>query len=78
MGTMEVTGATWETIARWAAEGEGFVDVTMHTQPMRYTAGWEDGDVVATQGDAPIHVDRHASVKDAVPDDLMAARDANA
>lgn len=74
---MEVKGAALQVIARWAAEGEGFVDVTLHTQPTRYIAGWEDGDVLATQGDAHIHVDCHGSVKDVVPDDLVAARDAD-
>lgn len=72
---MEVTGAL-QPIARWAAEGESFVDVTLHNRPPRYAVGRDEGDVVATQGDARIQVDCHGSVEDAVPDDLVAARDA--
>ncbi len=77
MGTLEVKGAELQTIARWAVEGESSVDVTLQNRPTRYAVGWEEGDAVATQGDAHSHVDCRGSVKDAVPDDLVAAPDAD-
>lgn len=74
---MEVKGAALQTIARWAAERESFVDVTLHNPPTRYTVGWEEDDALATQRDARVDVDCHGSVKDAVPDDSVAALDAD-
>jgi len=65
---VEVGAAALKAIACWAVEGEGFVPVTLYDQPTRYVSGWEDGDVVATQGDAHIHVRADGLVKDAIPD----------
>jgi hypothetical protein len=74
VGTMQLKGAGLQTIARWAADGEGFVPVVLHDIPTSYTVGWEDGDILAIQGDAHIHIDSHGSVKD---DDLAVAHRAD-
>jgi hypothetical protein len=71
---MEVSGAALKTIARWAEEGERFVVVTLHDHASGYVAGWEAGDILATQGDAHIHVDVRGLVKETVPDHLSASR----
>jgi len=71
VGIVEVSGAALKTISRWAAKGEGFADVTLHDRPATYVVGWEDGDILATQGDAHVHLDARGVVKNAVPEDLL-------
>jgi hypothetical protein len=71
VGSTAVSGAGLKTIAQWAADGEDFLTVTLFDQPTHYVADWVEGDIVAIQGDAHIHVDRHGVVKDVVPDDAV-------
>lgn len=78
MGTTVVSEAALKTIARWAADGKCFVSVTLYDRSTRCVSDWEEGDIVATQGDAHIHVDGHGSVKDAVPDDPVPPQESTA
>jgi hypothetical protein len=71
VGMIEVRPAALKAIACWAVEGEGFARVTLYDEPTGYVSGLEHGDVLATQGDAHIHVGADGLVKDAVPDDLV-------
>lgn len=76
VATMEVSGAALETIARWAVEGGAYLPITLHHCPTTYVVGWEDLDILATQGDAEIHVDARGLIKDAVPDDPVSSQNA--
>jgi hypothetical protein len=69
VGTVDISGASLKTIAAWADEGEDLQLVTLYERRVSYVDDWADGDVVATQGDAYIHVDVHGLVKEIVPVD---------
>jgi hypothetical protein len=73
VGSTAASGAALKRIAQWAEDGQDFMPVILYDQPTHYVAGWDKGDIVATQGDAHIHVDSHGVVKDVVPNDTVAA-----
>jgi hypothetical protein len=59
-----------KAIACWPVEAR-VSSRSLHDEPTGYVSDWEDGDVLATQGDAHIHVGADGLVKDAVLDDLV-------
>jgi hypothetical protein len=48
-------------------ERSGLVALTLFSEPVSYALGWQAGDVLATQGDAYIHVDPLGTIKQCVP-----------
>lgn len=67
MDKFELTATQTEVLRRWAETGPEFVEVVVHAVPPSYARSWETGDVLATQGDAFVHVGSIGVVKDAVP-----------
>jgi hypothetical protein len=71
---MEITAAALRTIDRWAEEGEDFLPVELRCDRPAYVGTWAPGDIVATQGDAHVHVvDAGGQVKEDVPPALILA-----
>jgi hypothetical protein len=69
---MEAKGATLQTIARWAAWSEGTVDVTLQDGPTTYTVGLGMRDVLATQRQAHIYIERCGLIGDTLQDVVVA------
>lgn len=61
------TAAQIDVVGRWTERGPDLLKVVVHAAPPRYLREWETGDVIATQGDAFVHVGSDGAVKDAVP-----------
>jgi hypothetical protein len=76
VGVVESSGAAPRTIAAWTMDGEGFLEVRLHDRPPAYARGWASGDVLATQGDAHIHVDVGGAVKEVVRRDPLTGQGA--
>lgn len=62
-----LTAAQIDVVGRWAESGPDFLSVVVHAAPPGYARKWETGDVIATQGDAFVHLGPGGIVKDAVP-----------
>ncbi len=62
-----LTAAQIEVVGGWTERGPDFLAVVVYAAPPRYAREWETGDVIATQGDAFVHVGSGGAVKDAVP-----------
>jgi len=62
-----LTAAQIDVVGRWTERGPDLVTVVVHAAPPSYAREWETGDVIATQGDAFVHVGSGGAVKDAVP-----------
>jgi hypothetical protein len=67
MGEVRLSTHQAEVLAAWAEAGLAFVAITLRDDPLPYVAGWQDGDVLATQGDAHIHLGEDGAVKAVVP-----------
>ncbi|HEY7933531.1 MAG TPA: hypothetical protein VID48_06875 [Solirubrobacteraceae bacterium] len=65
--SVELTAAQARVLAEWAVEGDGFVPLRLDDRPPMFAHGWVDGDVLVTQGDAHLHIDKAGCVKDMVP-----------
>jgi hypothetical protein len=63
-----LTPSQGAAIARWVADGPGFVTPELYVTPPRFAHDWAPGDVLIVQGDAHLHLDTQGNVKEAVPD----------
>jgi hypothetical protein len=71
MREIEMTGAQAEVIAAWSERGESFVPLVVYAVPPSYARGWNEGDLLVTQGDAHLQLDVSGVVKEVVPPALM-------
>lgn len=62
-----LTSAQIDVLEGWAESGPDFLTVMVNAASPSYARDWETGDVIATQGDAFVHVGSGGAVKDAVP-----------
>lgn len=67
MTTVVLTSTQAKAVARWAEDGEDFTSLLLFDSPPGFAHAWADGDLIAIQGDAHIHIDRAGRVKEAVP-----------
>lgn len=67
VNAVRMTAEQVEAVASWSVGGPEFVAVTVHGCAPAYAVDWKAGDVLATQGDAHIHVAPSGRIKDVVP-----------
>ncbi len=67
VSAVRLTAEQVETVASWSVGGPDLVAVTVFGEAPDYAREWEAGDVLATQGDAHIHVGPSGRIKDVVP-----------
>lgn len=67
MESVAITAEQLQTVAEWAMPGEDFTRVTVSSIHPPHLDGWREGDIVATQGDALLHVDRSGAARSAIP-----------
>jgi len=67
VNAVRMTAEQVEAVASWSVGGPEFVAVLVHGCAPAYALDWKDGDVLATQGDAHIHVAPNGRIKDVVP-----------
>jgi hypothetical protein len=70
---MEISAAALITIANWVEDGDDLLPVQVHRCPPGFAREWAAGDVLATQGDAHIHVDAGGVIKEVVPLSVVVA-----
>ena len=62
-----MTADQLQAVAEWAKPGEGFTPVTVSSDHPPFLDAWQEGDLVATQGDALLHIDRNGAARFAIP-----------
>ncbi len=67
MGQVQLSAEQASAIAAWSADGPEMAPVVLLDCAPSYVEGWQDGDAVALQGDAHVHLSFAGSIKDAVP-----------
>ena len=66
MGEVRRPAEQVSVVAAWSVAGPEFVPVTILDAPAAYTVGWEEGDVLVTQGDSHIEVNRRGQIEESV------------
>lgn len=64
---VKLTSEQLEVLAEWGAVGVGFAPIALHGKRPAYAETWDQGDILAVQGDAHVQISAGGAVLEAVP-----------